>query len=366
MALTKLGKLAYYHWVNPARDFSPALTTREIPTLSYAEGGRLALPRNYRAGLITSLDTDTDHDINIAVGQCRDSTDTKNMLLETTITKQIDATWAGGDDAGGLNATDFASGSSGTEPDTWYHVYLIKDTGAITAVTDAGGGDITCAASSHLLTTSNRVTISGTLDYDGDYTVTAVSAGVSFNVTATFVNSQTGTYESVDAGFDKSTTAVNLLSDSGYTYYRRVGSIMTDATAAPDANIRAYVQRANEFIWSSPQLTDEETTADDAAETVTLVGCPTGFNVLAVMNVHGSDAAAWHLYISPLDASDMAGSYTAAPLATISGQSGEDIMQKVLMRTNTSGQFRHRSTVGVMDDLEYSCLGWFDDLGDYD
>jgi hypothetical protein len=87
------------------------------------------LPRNYIGGLITSNDADTDHDVNIAAGECRDSTDAASLRLATEITKQLDAAWAVGDDAGGIDAGAVAA-------DTLYAVWLIKrsDTGVVDAL----------------------------------------------------------------------------------------------------------------------------------------------------------------------------------------------------------------------------------------
>lgn len=73
-------------------------------------------------GLSLSNDTDADHDIQIAAGECRDSTNTVTLSLSAALTKQIDANWAEGDDAGG-----FPSGLS-LAADTWYHVFLIGKT----------------------------------------------------------------------------------------------------------------------------------------------------------------------------------------------------------------------------------------------
>ena len=83
------------------------------------DSGAPVLPRSYLAGLTLSNDTDTDHDIAVAVGECRDSTNAYNLILSTIITKQIDATWAAGDDAGGM-----FTGSVGNS--TWYHFFLIR------------------------------------------------------------------------------------------------------------------------------------------------------------------------------------------------------------------------------------------------
>ena len=87
------------------------------------------LPTNYIGGLILSPDTDTDHDVNITAGTARDATDTVDMVLASEITKQIDAGWAVGDDAGGLDADAVAAS-------TLYAVWLIKrsDTGVVDAL----------------------------------------------------------------------------------------------------------------------------------------------------------------------------------------------------------------------------------------
>lgn len=88
-------------------------------------GGSGTLAKGYLFGLGTSNDTDTAHDILIAVGQCVDSTGTTLMKLTTAIAKQIDAAWAAGDDAGGLDGTESVGGTP--DASTTYHLYLISD-----------------------------------------------------------------------------------------------------------------------------------------------------------------------------------------------------------------------------------------------
>jgi len=90
----------------------------------------------YIYGLILSNDTDDNHDINITSGECAASTG-ETLNLASEITKQIDATWAAGDDAGGLFSGTVAN-------NTWYHVFLIRkdsdgtiDAGFDTSVTAA-------------------------------------------------------------------------------------------------------------------------------------------------------------------------------------------------------------------------------------
>lgn len=91
--------------------------------------GAAALPRGYLSGLALSNGSDASHDIDIAVGECRDSTDASNIELSAVLTKQIDAAWAVGDDAGGLDTGTVANS-------TTYHVHVIKrsDTGVVDAL----------------------------------------------------------------------------------------------------------------------------------------------------------------------------------------------------------------------------------------
>ncbi|KKL67216.1 hypothetical protein LCGC14_2137230, partial [marine sediment metagenome] len=76
------------------------------------------------AGLVLSNDADTEHDINITAGKATDGADTHLIVLASEITKRIDAAWAAGDDAAGLDTGSVAN-------DTLYAVWLIKraDTG---------------------------------------------------------------------------------------------------------------------------------------------------------------------------------------------------------------------------------------------
>lgn len=82
--------------------------------------GSLTLPRGYMSGLgISNNVTDAAHDIDIAVGECRDSGDAFDMVLAATLVKQIDAAFVAGTNAGGLFTGAVAAG-------TWYHVFLIR------------------------------------------------------------------------------------------------------------------------------------------------------------------------------------------------------------------------------------------------
>lgn len=86
-------------------------------------------PLGWISGLTYARAADTDHDTTIAVGTARDSTDAQNIVLASAITKQIDAAWAVGTNAGGMD-----TGSVGNT--TWYFIWLIKrsDTGVVDAL----------------------------------------------------------------------------------------------------------------------------------------------------------------------------------------------------------------------------------------
>lgn len=80
-------------------------------------------------GLVTSLDTDTDHDINVTAGHAIATVAAggyKVLELSSELTKQIDATWSSGDDAGGLSSSLSAPANS-----TTYHVFLIEVGGSV-------------------------------------------------------------------------------------------------------------------------------------------------------------------------------------------------------------------------------------------
>jgi hypothetical protein len=78
-------------------------------TLAYTDDERavtpstLPLPTGYLYGLTLANGTDATNDINIAAGSARDASDSYNFLLGSTYVKQIDAAWALGSAAGGLD-----------------------------------------------------------------------------------------------------------------------------------------------------------------------------------------------------------------------------------------------------------------------
>jgi len=127
-------------------DMASSKLTGALPALDGSALTGLSPNTNFIGGLNTANGTDAAHDINIAVGSARDYTDTATMTLASAITKQIDASWAVGTNAGGLD-----TGSVGAS--TGYGLYLIRrtDTGVVDVLfsTDmsASGGSVTMPTS---------------------------------------------------------------------------------------------------------------------------------------------------------------------------------------------------------------------------
>ncbi len=92
---------------------------RELAAFN-GQAADINLPRGFIDGFKLTPDAVEGEDLGIGVGQCRDDANTASLEMTTALTKQLDTTWAAGDDAGGaFVGTTFAA-------DTWFYVYAIK------------------------------------------------------------------------------------------------------------------------------------------------------------------------------------------------------------------------------------------------
>ena len=73
-----------------------------------------SLPPGYITGLEISNGTDTDHEIDIATGRCKDSTGAIDLISTSSITIDIEESGANGLDTGTV------------ANNTWYYIFLIK------------------------------------------------------------------------------------------------------------------------------------------------------------------------------------------------------------------------------------------------
>lgn len=253
-------------------------------------GGGL-LGRSYLAGLeLANNATDADHDIDIAAGAARSDDDTVDMILSSTLVKQIDAAWVVGTNQGGLDTGTVAA-------DTWYYLWLIKRTDT--------------------------------------------------NV--------------VDALFSTDSAAPTM--PTNYNKKRRIGAVLTDSVA----NIIAFTQIGDEFLWKDPPLDIDVTNPGTAAVLRSLsVPSLSGGQVWAYMNLAVSDTAATNVwYFSSPDVNDEAPVFNVAPLFTLGNQvTAESAGTPAWIRTNASGQIRSRASgSGANTTLRIATLGWMDRRG---
>ena len=168
-------------------------------------------------GLITSNDTDTDHDISVSAGVFTDSTNARTLETTSAIVKQIDVNWVEGTAAGGFPSGLTLAGS------TWYHFFMIAKT-------------------------------------DG----------------------------TVDAGWDTSLSATNLLADAtGFTLFRRVASHLTDSSL----NIFEFTQDGDTVTWDLMK-NDLVVTGNPGTGAVnTTLSTPFGLVTIARFNVQVNDSS---------------------------------------------------------------------------
>jgi hypothetical protein len=254
------------------------------------QGADYPLPQSYLSECnLVRTDADT---ITIPACEARNSDNTESIRLASSLAKTINETWVAGA-GGGLNATDFASGTDDAEASTWYHVFLIKS-----------------------------------------------AAGV------------------VDVGFDKDVDATELLDDSGYTKYRRIGSVKTDVSK----DILAFKQDGDDVWWDLPveDIVLDAMTTD--AVTHTLGSVPIDVRVKAIVAFNWVENAVGFYIVGHGDISGVAvptaDLRVAETLAT--GNAGVALWSDRPL-TNTSAQIASRTDVAA--DLNILVLGWEDRRG---
>lgn len=162
----------------------------------------------------------------------------------------------------------------------------------------------------------------------------------------------------VDAGFDTSINATNLLAASGYDRYAYLGSVLTDGSSG----IIDFVQLGDFFLWKDPPLDVNSAAISGTASLLTL-SVPPGVKVFAYINLQVTDGSEHYEYVSSPDVNDEAPSATAAPLYMLRQQSGDNSDGATFfVPTNTSKQVRARANVAI-DDFQLATLGWFHPRG---
>ena len=168
----------------------------------------------------------------------------------------------------------------------------------------------------------------------------------------------------VDAGFDTSATAANLLTDaggSGYTLYRRVGSVLTDGSSNIIAFTATEIAGGGLLVeWTDPPLDLDSSAIGTSATTVALT-TPTGYKTMARLNAITANAGGSVVAtIRSAGNQDEAPSATAAPLGNLAAASGGvALAEGVEVLTDTSAQVFVRASIASTV-VRIATLGWTD------
>jgi hypothetical protein len=159
--------------------------------------------------------------------------------------------------------------------------------------------------------------------------------------------------QTVDVLISLSPTAPTL--PSGYTRFRRIGSMKTNASA----QWNFFVQNGDEFLWGTTAM-DVNNQNPGTTATLYAVSVPTGISVLALLSLaFSATTVAQALYVwSPLASSAKGALYTLAnPVAS------QTVGCDARFRTNTAAQI-YANCVGASGNSFYaSAYGWIDSRG---
>lgn len=147
---------------------------------------------------------------------------------------------------------------------------------------------------------------------------------------------------------------------SGYTYFRRIGSILRESAA-----IVPFVQDGDQFLRRASVL-DVNVTNPGTARVLRTLSIPTGVKMKALYNAETDSASTVHgAYFSSPDQNDEAASATAAPLVNLWAVAGPATgAAQIETMTNASAQISSRfQSSGASDTLRIATLGWFDRRG---
>jgi hypothetical protein len=161
----------------------------------------------------------------------------------------------------------------------------------------------------------------------------------------------------VDFGYDTSTSAANLLTDaSAYSFYRRIGSVLTDGSS----NIIQFTQFGDTFLWTTP--IHDISTADIGTSVQTVaISVPTGYRTQAIVmiDLDATTVESW-AYVKSPDQADEAPVDSLPSSIRGAGVSSNSGVMSVL--TDASAQITYRGATST-DDFELETIGWIDPRG---
>jgi len=181
-----------------------------------------------------------------------------------------------------------------------------------------------------------------------------------------FIVSKTGD-ATFDAGFDTSLTASNLLSDTGGTLYRRIGSVWRRVSSNGNKGFTMFADGKVMYDYGGEDGLDFANTAlsTSARETVTLTS-PAGIKLEAIVRAtfQAQGGAANKGVLTSLEMDDITASgagnnMTDAANNTANSQSAA----RINVWTNTSSQIGFRMDTNASMDGYATCIGYYDDRG---
>jgi hypothetical protein len=166
----------------------------------------------------------------------------------------------------------------------------------------------------------------------------------------------------VDALLSTSASAPTM--PANYTKKRRIGSALTDASKA----INFFTQDGDYFVLSTQVMTNSSNPGTAASNVV--LNVPTGVTVQAIGEVllrNGGTAST--IYVSDPASADQAPITVAAALTApgfmlANNNAGTAIAGTLILRTNTSGQWRYRLSASDANvAVGFGTIGWLDRRG---
>ncbi len=319
--------------------------------------GYAPLLKGQITGFVPTHDSgDTDHDVNIGVGVCRDDANTENFEHEADITKQIDATFVQGDDAGGMAPTTTETGTYSTTGTTVDGTASLFNTefqvgDVLFSSTEAEGRRITQISSAILMTIESAFDMDVASD---NVEKNGLAPNASYHIHLIEQDSD----GDLDFFFDTSPVGANP--PSGWTWRRRVIPIRTDVSDnIINGSWRELAGGAlrNDLLADVHDLVDNTTTG---RQTLALT-LPLGISLLAILKVRGGETGAGLVFgwVRSVDFTDVAPAVAANDV--VFNASGDGTTMGVTeVPTDTSATIAHRQD-SAQPTLNIITSGYIDD-----
>lgn len=333
-------------------------------------------PSIFTPGMLSGLTlanngSDATNDIDFTAGKCADSTNTV-LISCAAMTKQLDAAWAVGSAAGGLDGGSIANAT--------YHCHAIQkdttgvgdfiyslshDKSATCTMTIASPAVVTMTGHGLVAGSPFKFSTTGALP-------TGVTAGTQYYVISTGLTADAFQFSTSIGGSAVNSSGTQSgvhtclpgpAMPSGYTHFRRIGSIIRSG-----ATILAFTQRGDEFLLKVPVAASDSASPGTSAITKVLTA-PIGIQTDAIVTSGGVDAspaAATYGLVTPLDLTDTTPTSALFNWSIAAAGAGvpADALANLRVRTDTAASIRLRVDASTADlTLKTVTHGWVDTRG---